>query len=304
MRMFWIVVLALTAVAGVVIWRSSGNGSADSSTSKTRLATDAAPANDAPSLGANASERAGERAAEPAKPAASGNPTPVTPPAPADDLSPFGTHPPAVLPSKRDADSSSSSLSSSKDAAAAALAADLIDSSGKARAAADEQLADELSEGEAEPDAAVPGKAGAVDGKYIVSGDGSAEHPYEITWDLLILASQTYQPRIGKTEVPPKVQAIDGKRIKITGYFAFPVASTDPHELLMMLNMWDGCCIGVPPSPYDAIEVRLKEPMPNAGKQVANYGTLTGTIKVDPYVQNGWLLGMYVMEDGTIDAGM
>ena len=28
---------------------------------------------------------------------------------------------------------------------------------------------------------------------------------------------------------------------------------------LMMLNQWDGCCIGVPPTPYDAIEVKLKE---------------------------------------------
>ena len=119
-----------------------------------------------------------------------------------------------------------------------------------------------------------------------------------------MLASQTYQPRQGKTDIPPQVKAVDKHRIKIAGYFAFPVASTDPKEVLFMLNMWDGCCIGVPPSPYDAIEVRLKEPMANARKQFTNYGTLTGTLKVDPYVQNGWLLGMYVMEDGAIEAGM
>ena len=30
------------------------------------------------------------------------------------------------------------------------------------------------------------------------------------------------------------------------------------NEALVMLNQWDGCCIGVPPTPYDAVEVRLR----------------------------------------------
>jgi len=143
-----------------------------------------------------------------------------------------------------------------------------------------------------------------VDGKYIVAGAGTPAEPFEITWDLLLLASQTYQPRYGKSDIPPQVKAIDGKHIKIAGYFAFPLASTDARELLFMLNMWDGCCIGMPPSPYDAIEVRLSQPMAGGGKQWVNYGTLSGTIKVDPYVHEGWLLGMYLMEDGVVDVGM
>jgi hypothetical protein len=141
-----------------------------------------------------------------------------------------------------------------------------------------------------------------VDGEYILAGAGTAADPFVITWDLLLLASQTYVPREGRTEMPPQVQAIDGSHIKIEGYFAFPLASTDPREVLFMLNQWDGCCIGVPPSPYDAIEVRLKESMGDGRKMYVSYGTLTGTLKVDPYVQDGWLLGIYVMHDGVIDS--
>jgi hypothetical protein len=143
-----------------------------------------------------------------------------------------------------------------------------------------------------------------VDGKYIVAGSGAADDPYQITWDLLMLTAQTYQPRLGSTTIPPQVQAMDGAHIKIAGYFAVPMASTDAREVLVMLNMWDGCCIGLPPSPCDAIEVRLKEPLPGSGKQYINYGTLTGTLQVDPFVQNGWLLGMYLVEDGELEVGM
>ena len=175
----------------------------------------------------------------------------------------------------------------------------------------DEDIADALDDGSvptpAERGAATSAAGGAgapvIDGHYILGGDGSAEHPFEITWDLLVLASQTYQPRQGKTDIPPAVEAMNGKHIKIAGYFAIPMATTDPKEVLFMLNRWDGCCIGVPPSPYDAIEVRLKESI-SGQKQIANYGTLSGTLKVDPYVENNWLLGMYLMEDGAIEAGL
>lgn len=287
MRIFWLVILALAAVTGIVLWRSASAGSA----------------------GGNA-PRAGSIAKIDAPPssATAQNPGALTPAvktsgaAPdvaVNNLSPFATQPPA----------SPASANSKSDAAA--LAQDLLDSSGKADGEGD-VVADALDDGSTAPahtsssktaDAATP-NAGVIDGKYIVAGDGSVKHPYEITWDLLVLASHTYQPRQGKTDIPPQVKAIDQHHIKIAGYFAFPIASTDPKEVLFMLNMWDGCCIGVPPSPYDAIEVRLKEPMANARKQFTNYGTLTGTLKVDPYVQNGWLLGMYVMEDGAIEAGM
>lgn len=152
---------------------------------------------------------------------------------------------------------------------------------------------------EPQPDGSV-----LVDGKYVVRGSGTKEDPYQINWDLLVSASDTYQPRLGMTELPERIKMLDGKHIKIAGYLAFPLATMEAKEVLVMLNMWDGCCIGVPPSPYDAIEVKLKKPMAMTNQRFLNYGTLKGTLRVDPYLANDWLLGLYLVDDGELEYGL
>jgi len=152
---------------------------------------------------------------------------------------------------------------------------------------------------ETQPDGSV-----LIDNKFTVRGSGSAEDPYQLSWDLLISASETYQPRLGLTQVPQRVNMLNGKHVKITGYMAFPLAQMEAKEVLVMLNMWDGCCIGIPPSPYDAIEVQLKEAIPYDKRRFINYGALTGVMKVDPYLVNDWLLGLYLVEDAKLDFGL
>jgi hypothetical protein len=66
-------------------------------------------------------------------------------------------------------------------------------------------------------------------------------------------------------------------------------------ECLSMMNQWDGCCIGVPPTPYDAVEVRLKDPATGSAR-LTSYGTVKGKFKVDPHLVGGWLVGLYVMD--------
>jgi hypothetical protein len=281
MRIFWIIILVLAVLTVFIVWRGGDSGPAP--------ALQAVTANPLPerlpSRDADVTSENGSRA------------TPQAASAPTREITDAEIEamfsPPAAI----------SNETATGDSEADALVEDLIESS--QAGANDDDVRRTLNEGSAavsgEGAAAPPGQ---IDGKYILAGDGSAEHPFEITWDLLVLTSQTFQPRLNKSEIPPQISALNGKRIKLTGYFAFPLASMDAREVLFMLNMWDGCCIGVPPSPHDAIEVRLKEPMPNARKQFTNYGTLTGTLKVDPYVQDGWLLGMYLMEDGAIEPAM
>ncbi|MCA9287277.1 MAG: hypothetical protein KDA05_01755, partial [Phycisphaerales bacterium] len=62
---------------------------------------------------------------------------------------------------------------------------------------------------------------------------------------------------------------------------------------------WDGCCIGVPPTPYDAVEVVLERPISLVREQL-NYGTITGVLEVDPYLVNNWLVGLYVLKDADV----
>lgn len=143
-----------------------------------------------------------------------------------------------------------------------------------------------------------------LDETFEITGQGTAAQPYEVTWDLLLSAAETYQPRLGMTDIPERIQMLDGKHVKISGHLLFPMVGVDAREVLVMLNMWDGCCLGTMPSPYDAIEVQLAEPVRANNRNFMNYGTIEGKLAIDPYLINDWLLGLYVMEDARLNLGM
>jgi hypothetical protein len=138
-----------------------------------------------------------------------------------------------------------------------------------------------------------------VDGKYTVKGEGSKEKPYEVTWEMLLSAQEVYDPRKGQKKLPGRVTMLDGKWVTITGYVAFPLYVDEPKELLSMLNQWDGCCIGVPPTPYDAIEVRLASAV-SKDNRLATFGSVTGKLSIKPYLVGDWLVGLYLMDDASL----
>jgi hypothetical protein len=139
-----------------------------------------------------------------------------------------------------------------------------------------------------------------VDDKYPVKGAGTKADPYQITWEYLVSAQEDYQPRLGKKKLPGRMKLISGKYVRITGFVAFPVMATEPTDMLSMLNQWDGCCIGIPPTPYDAIEVKLKEAASNE-ERLTTYGTVEGKLKVEPYLMRDWLVSLYSMEEATME---
>lgn len=140
----------------------------------------------------------------------------------------------------------------------------------------------------------------AMEGRRL-KGSGTVEDPFELTWDLLTAAHDTYRPKVGKKDLPAWAEAIAGSHVRVVGYVLFPMFASESDELLLMKNQWDGCCIGVPPTPYDAVEVKLASRSSAAGELV-NYGTLRGTLRVDPYVVNDWLLSLYVLEDARLES--
>ncbi|MBX3358083.1 MAG: hypothetical protein KF745_06620 [Phycisphaeraceae bacterium] len=138
-----------------------------------------------------------------------------------------------------------------------------------------------------------------IDDRFEITGKGTRESPYLITWDLLVSAQQTYKPRIGKTDLPPWLDLVKDKYVRINGFVAFPLMAQSPDEMLAMLNQWDGCCIGVPPTPYDAIEVRLRQP-PDQEHRLAVYGSVEGKLGIEPYLVKDWLVGLYTMDDAEL----
>lgn len=168
-------------------------------------------------------------------------------------------------------------------------------------AVVDSALADHKDVSAVVPLRSRPGEDGwtILDERFPIRGSGSASDPYEVSWELLVSASETYQPRLGKTRIPERIAMLHEKYVRVTGYVAFPIMAIEQNELLSMRNMWDGCCIGVPPTPYDAIEVKLQNGATGQDRFTA-FGTLEGFFKVDPYVKGDWLLGLYLMEKASL----
>lgn len=141
----------------------------------------------------------------------------------------------------------------------------------------------------------------SVDDAWTVRGAGTNESPYEVSWEYLSSAQETYVPRLSEKKIPARIAFLHGKVVKISGYLAFPLVAPTSSECLAMLNQWDGCCIGIPPTPYDAIEVKLATELKGWKKHTINFGAITGVFKVEPYLVENWLVGLYLMERSKID---
>jgi len=142
-----------------------------------------------------------------------------------------------------------------------------------------------------------------VDGKHAITGQGTRDDPYRVGWDLLMSAEQTYNPRSGKEELPEWTEIVDGSWVRLDGYMLLPVMSQDVTELLLMRNQWDGCCIGVPPTAYDAVEVQLAE-RDKLSRLSVNHGTILGRFEVDPYLSGKWLIGLYMIKQAKLESAM
>jgi LysM repeat protein len=140
-----------------------------------------------------------------------------------------------------------------------------------------------------------------ADGEFTIRGEGTREAPYRVSWELLASAADTYRPSLGERGIPQRIAALDGAWIRIDGYVAFPLGGEAATEILVMLNQWDGCCIGVPPTPYDAIEVALTNAVPRSQRHAISFGTLVGRLQVSPYLVENWLVGLYLMDDAEIN---
>ncbi len=141
----------------------------------------------------------------------------------------------------------------------------------------------------------------SVEGVGVVPGDGTPQRPFVLDWEVLRSVQREFNPRQGQSEVPAWLKLLDGKRVRIEGNTLLPVVAQTTTELLVMQNPWDGCCLGVPPTPYDAIEVKLASAQ-RMGNSPTGFGQVEGVFKVDPYIVSGWLLGLYLVEEAAFES--
>lgn len=140
-----------------------------------------------------------------------------------------------------------------------------------------------------------------ADGRYQIRGKGTRDDPYRVTWECLAGARNTYVPRRKEYGIPQRIALLHNKWVRVDGYIWFPLMVSESKELTIMYYQWDGCCIGIPPSPYDAIEVRLAAPARRAGGHATfEYGGVKGKFLVDPFLSDGFLSGLYLMEEAQL----
>ena len=141
-----------------------------------------------------------------------------------------------------------------------------------------------------------------LDDRFTVRGSGTERDPYLVTWELLASASESVDAAAGKFVIPGRVADLRGAWVRISGYWAPPVQAFEARELMVMLNKWDGCCIGLPPTPFDSIEATLAAPMPVKGEHLFRFGTITGRLEVEPFVAGSFLLGLYRLQEAVMES--
>jgi hypothetical protein len=138
-----------------------------------------------------------------------------------------------------------------------------------------------------------------VDRYWILpGGDGSAEHPYQLSWDLLLSAQNTSQPGAA-VELPERVKMLSGKHVVIKGNTVKTVVGAKGDEFLLNDQLMDNCPTCINRTIYATIAVKVKTPEAmDAG--VINILTLRGKFKAEPYLKNGFLIGVYFLEDAEV----
>ena len=93
---------------------------------------------------------------------------------------------------------------------------------------------------------------------------------------------------------------LEGAWVEISGYLSTPVINEETREVLFTMNRWDGCCTGVPTTPFDSIETSLAKPVTLVGKHAIRFGTVRGELHVEPFVLGGALLGIYRLDRAVV----
>jgi hypothetical protein len=139
-----------------------------------------------------------------------------------------------------------------------------------------------------------------IEERFEIAGRGTHDDPYRISWPLLASAQETIDAEHNKLDAPHWIVPLDGSWVELAGYLAPSTALTETRELLVTMNKWDGCCIGLPPTPFDSLEVKLMEPVEFQGKHLIRFGIVRGQLRIEPFAVGGFLIGLFRLDNATI----
>lgn len=141
-----------------------------------------------------------------------------------------------------------------------------------------------------------------LDDLYTLRGTGSMHDPYLISWELLSSARADIDPAKQRYELPGRLAPLQDAWVQISGYWAVPLLRAESNQITVMQSRWDGCCIGLPPTPYDSIEVTLTRPISVTGQHLFRFGTLKGRLHIEPFAAGEFLLGLYRVDEAVMES--
>jgi hypothetical protein len=131
-------------------------------------------------------------------------------------------------------------------------------------------------------------------------GAGTERQPFRVSWELLGQASGHVRGDGTIGAMPRTLELLGGTWIEVSGYYAPAIIAPSTDELVLMLNRWDGCCIGLPPTPYDSALVKTRTPIDFSLQHQIRFGTLRGRLVLEPFALGGLVLGLYRIEDAEL----
>ena len=131
-------------------------------------------------------------------------------------------------------------------------------------------------------------------------GAGTERQPFRISWELLGQASGHVRGDGTLDAMPRTLELLGGTWIELSGYYAPAIVAPSTDEVVLMLNRWDGCCIGLPPTPYDSALVKTRTPIDFSLQHQIRFGTLRGRLVLEPFALGGLVLGLYRIEDAEL----
>ncbi len=131
-------------------------------------------------------------------------------------------------------------------------------------------------------------------------GSGTERQPFRVSWELLGRASGHVRGDGTLDAMPRTLELLGGTWIELSGYYAPAIIEPSTDELVFMLNRWDGCCIGLPPTPFDSAMVKTRAPIDFTLQHQIRFGTLRGRLVLEPFALGGLVLGLYRIEDAEL----
>jgi len=134
----------------------------------------------------------------------------------------------------------------------------------------------------------------------IQGGDGSAESPLRLTWELLLSGQSDFDITAAHPELPDRLKWLNGKCVEVKGYTLKSVPTNVPlSEFTLNDQLMDNCPICTARSVFATISVKVKTPE-TLERGLINVFTIRGTFKAEPVKAAGFVLGIFSLQDGEI----